>query len=132
LLCGDATQAAAFEELMGGTKAQMVFIDPPFNVRIEGHVGGLGAIKHRDFMMAAGEMSEGAFTLFLITAFRLLAARSAKGAIHFVFMDWRHLYEAITAGRAAGFELKNLCVWNKDRSLQELASPQTHCVALLV
>jgi DNA modification methylase len=29
-------------------------------------------------------------------------------------MDWRHLYEAITAGRAAGFELKNLCVWNKD------------------
>jgi len=114
LLCGDATQAAAFEELMGGTKAQMVFIDPPFNVSIEGHVGGLGAIKHRDFMMAAGEMSEAEFTLFLVTAFRLLAARSANGAIHYVFMDWRHLYEAIAAGRAAGFELKNLCVWNKD------------------
>jgi DNA modification methylase len=28
-------------------------------------------------------------------------------------MDWRHLYEALTAARGLGLELINLCVWNK-------------------
>src|SRR5579862_7998738 len=31
----------------------------------------------------------------------------------YVFMDWRHVYEALTAPRALGLELLNLCVWNK-------------------
>jgi DNA modification methylase len=29
-------------------------------------------------------------------------------------MDWRHMIELLTAGRAAYAELKNVCVWNKD------------------
>ena len=28
-------------------------------------------------------------------------------------MDWRHLYELLTAARSAYTEIKNLCVWNK-------------------
>src|SRR4030095_2862084 len=64
LLCGDATQAAALEQLMNGTRAQMAFTDPPFNLPIQGHVGGLGAIKHGNFMMASGELSEAEFTAF--------------------------------------------------------------------
>lgn len=39
---------------MNGEQAQMVFTDPPYNVPIQGHVGGLDAIKHREFAMAAG------------------------------------------------------------------------------
>ena len=35
----------------------LVFTDPPYNVRIEGHVSGLGQVKHREFAMASGEMS---------------------------------------------------------------------------
>ena len=44
LLCGDATKAASFDCLLKAQKAQMVFVDPPYNVRIDGHVCGLGAI----------------------------------------------------------------------------------------
>jgi DNA modification methylase len=29
-------------------------------------------------------------------------------------MDWRHLYEALSAGRAVYSSFLNLCVWNKD------------------
>ena len=42
-----------------------------------------------------------------------MAAHSRDGAIHFVCMDWRHLFELLTAGRSVYSELKNLCVWTK-------------------
>ncbi len=44
----------------------MVFTDPPYNVKIDGHVGGSGKTKHREFAMASGEMSADQFTAFLI------------------------------------------------------------------
>ena len=113
LLCGDATQPEPFTRLMAGETAQMVSIDPPYNVPIDGHVCGLGQVRHAEFAMAAGEMSEAEFTAFLETVFRHLVAHSAEGSIHYVFMDWRHLFEVMTAGRKAYTELKNLCVWNK-------------------
>ncbi len=91
LLSGDARDPAAFERLMAGEPAQMVFVDPPYNVAIDGHVCGLGRIKHREFAMASGEMTEGQFVEFLRQTLANLAAHSLDGAIHYVFMDWRHL-----------------------------------------
>ena len=113
LLCADATEAVSYDRLLDGARAQMVFIDPPYNVPIEGHVCGLGAVKHAEFPMAVGELSEAAFTAFLETVLRHMALHSRDGAIHFVCMDWRHLFELLTAGRKVYGELKNLCVWNK-------------------
>ena len=113
LLCADATQPQSFEILMRGEQAQLVITDPPFNLKIDGHVSGLGSVEHPEFAMASGEMSEAEFISFLSKALRLLAAHSRDGAIHFVFMDWRHLFELLTAARAVYSELKNICVWNK-------------------
>ena len=92
----------------------MVFTDPPYNVPIDGHVGGLGAIHHREFAMAAGEMDEAQFTSFLSRALGLLATHSQDEALHFVCMDWRHMEELLAAGKQVYVELKNLCVWAKD------------------
>ncbi len=114
LICGDALEAASYVQLMGSDLAQMVFTDPPYNVPIDGHVCGSGSIKHREFAMAAGEMSSEEFTRFLQTAFGHLAAHSADGAIHFICMDWRHMGEILAAGQAVFTELKNLMVWVKD------------------
>jgi hypothetical protein len=114
LLCGDARDGASFTTLLADQQAQMIFTDPPYNVRIAGHVSGLGAIKHREFVMASGEMSEVEFTEFLKTVFTNLAAASVEGAIHFVCMDWRHLREVLAAGHSAYSELKNVCCWVKD------------------
>ncbi|MFD3263547.1 site-specific DNA-methyltransferase [Phenylobacterium ferrooxidans] len=114
LLCGDATQQVSFETLMGESRARMVFADPPYNVPIDGHVCGLGAVKHREFAMASGEMTRPEFVGFLTSVFGNLAAVSLDGAIHFQCMDWRHAGEMIEAGEAVYSELKNLCVWVKD------------------
>ena len=113
LLCGSALEADSYTRLMAGERAQMVFTDPPYNVPIQGHVGGSGAIQHREFAMAAGEMTEEAFTAFLRTAFTHLVAYSQDGAIHFVCMDWRHMDEMRQAGHDTYAELKNLIVWIK-------------------
>ena len=62
---------------------------------------------------ASGEMTPAQFTVFLQHAFLNLAACSLDGSIHFVFIDWRHLLEILTAGRAAYTDLKQLIVWVK-------------------
>jgi DNA modification methylase len=113
LHCGDARDAAAFDVLMDGAKAEFVFTDPPYNVPIDGHVCGLGRIRHRDFAMGCGEMSEVEFTAFLETVLGHAAANSGDGSIHQVCMDWRHMFEMLAAGRKVYAELKNVCVWNK-------------------
>lgn len=113
LLCADATKADSFTHLMDGEAARMVFTDPPYNVPIDGHVCGLGSVKHAEFAMASGEMSEAEFVAFLQTVLGHMADVSMDGAIHFVCMDWRHLFELLTAGRKVYSDLKNLCVWNK-------------------
>ena len=113
LVCGDSTDAASYKFLMGDDKAEFVFTDPPYNVRIDGHVSGLGRVKHREFAMASGEMSEGQFTTFLSRAYALLCRYSTDGSIHQICMDWRHLREMLAAGDAHYAELKNVCIWNK-------------------
>jgi DNA modification methylase len=116
VLCGSALDAGAFTALMGEERATMVFSDPPYNVPIDGHAGGLGAIHHRPFVMASGEMNKAEFTAFLGQACRNHAAFSAAGSLHYVFTDWRHLEELLAAGREVYGELKNLCVWVKDNA----------------
>jgi DNA modification methylase len=113
VLCADALDAKSYGLLLGAKKAQMVFIDPPYNVPIVGNVSGLGKAKHREFAMASGEMSVREFTGFLAAVFANLARHTGKGSIHFVCMDWRHMREVLDAGENQYTELKNLCVWSK-------------------
>jgi DNA modification methylase len=115
ILCANALEAAAYEQLLGGRQADVIFSDPPFNVPIDHHVTGNGKTQHREFAMASGEMSSAEFTQFLRSAMALLAAHSRNGSIHFICMDWRHLPEILTAGSQVYTELKNLCVWVKDK-----------------
>jgi DNA modification methylase len=113
VLCGNALDTRAYEALMAGKRATMVFCDPPYNVKIDGHASGLGRMHHPEFIMASGEMSEAEFASFLTLACAQLARNSLDGSIHFICMDWGHAGELITAGRTAYSELKNICVWVK-------------------
>ncbi len=114
LVCGDALDGSTYSALMNDRKADVVFSDPPYNVKIDGNVCGKGAVRHREFAMASGEMSEGEFVNFLSKAFEHLARNSHPGSIHFICMDWRHAGELLIAGKRAYDTLLNLCVWAKD------------------
>jgi DNA modification methylase len=111
VLCGDAGDPADYARLLGGTPADVVFTDPPYNVKISGFAAAKG--RHREFPMASGELSPAEFTAFLSGVFAQLAAHCRDGAVLFVCMDWRHLTEVLTAGSSAFTTLLNLCVWAK-------------------
>ncbi|MGH9553418.1 MAG: ParB N-terminal domain-containing protein, partial [Terriglobales bacterium] len=111
LLVGDARASGAYDRLMQGEVAEMGIHDPPYNVRIQGNVGGRGRIKRREFACASGEMNQAQFTAFLKDTLGLSAHHSIDGAIHYVFIDWRHVGELLAAGAEVFDELKNMCVW---------------------
>ena len=90
----------------------MAFLDPPYNVRVKDIVGR-GRVKHDEFAMASGEMSQDEFVDFLIASLFLLAQASMDGSLHYIFMDWRHIEELMAAGNRVYNTLVNLCVWAK-------------------
>mgnify|MGYP002622116113 CR=1 FL=1 len=116
LICADARDPDAYHVLMDGAAAGVIFTDPPYNVPIDGFVGGKGKVKHRDFAMGVGEMSPEAFERFLHETLGLAAANARDGSIAFVCMDWRHLGETLAAGADVFDALKNICVWTKSNA----------------
>lgn len=108
LICADATDPTALDRLMNDERAQISFVDPPYNVRIDGHVRGRGRARHGEFAMASGEMTADEYVAFLSAALSLLKQHSADGSIHYVCIDWRHVGQLLAAGEATFTEVKNI------------------------
>jgi DNA modification methylase len=113
LFCGSSLEEASYARLLQGTKVRAVWSDPPYNVKIQGHVSGLGKAQHREFAMASGEMDEEGFIAFLEPYLVLTKAHSMPGSLHYSCMDALHTYELLTAARRAGLQLKTTCTWAK-------------------
>ncbi|MBV9076807.1 MAG: ParB N-terminal domain-containing protein [Methylobacteriaceae bacterium] len=113
--CGDSRDHAFLRRVVGSDdKIDAAFLDPPYNVRINGHANARG--RHREFAMASGEMTDEAFQTFLRETLGAAAAVSREGAVHFICMDWRHMEDVSAVGRQVYGELLNLCVWNKSNA----------------
>jgi DNA modification methylase len=76
-------------------------------------VSGKGAIQHREFVMATGEMTREEYKSFLLASCRQMVSNSSDGAIQFLCIDWAHVEDLLAAGRTVFSELKNICVWVK-------------------
>ena len=88
-------------------------IDPPYNIPIDGFVGGKGSVRHREFAHASGEMSNAEFLAFLAGFFTTALTTLIPGALVYAWMDWRSIDTLIAAGKQSGLSLLNLCVWAK-------------------
>jgi DNA modification methylase len=113
IFCGDSTDRESYLTLLGKKQADLIFVDPPYNVPIVGNVSGKGATQHREFPMASGEMSPCQFVSFLVTICQMLVRFSVSGSVHFICMDWRHIGEVIAASKEVYDSLLNMCVWVK-------------------
>ena len=111
---GDARDAASYEALLGDERARLVFADSPYNVRVNGHIGGNGKARHREFAMASGELTQAEFTAFLRIVFRNCVRFSTNGSIHYQCMDWRHTREILDAADGVYDQHKQLIVWVKE------------------
>ena len=109
LVCGDSHEPTSYQYLLEGKQADLVLTDPLFNIAIDGSCSD----READVATASGEMSEAQFIASLTAVLQHSKENTKDGAILFVFMDWRHLYELITASREVGLALKDIVVWAK-------------------
>lgn len=113
--CGDGRDLAFLRAVVGDDAAvDAAFLDPPYNVQVNGHVNARG--RHREFAMASGEMTTEEFRGFLSDTLGACAGVSRPGAVHFVCMDWRHMDDVSAAAGPIYDELLNICVWNKSNA----------------
>ncbi len=113
--CGDSRDPAFLARVVGeGRQIDAAFLDPPYNVKINGHANARG--RHREFAMASGEMTDDQFRTFLKETIGAAVCASRNGAVHFICMDWRHLDDVSAAcGPLYGDQI-NMCVWNKSNA----------------
>jgi DNA modification methylase len=114
IFCGSSLKEESYLTLLGNNTAAAIFTDPPYNVKIDGHATGNGKIKHREFAMASGDMTDEEYRNFLLTFIFLLTKYSTPQSVHYVCMDWFHIETLLAAGRRHYDRLLNLCVWVKD------------------
>lgn len=115
IACGDGRDVTFLQRLVGkGETIDCAFLDPPYNVKINGHANAKG--RHREFAMASGEMTEGEFRTFLADTLGACAKVSRDGAVHFVCMDWRHMDDVAASVASIYDDLLNICVWNKSNA----------------
>lgn len=113
--CGDGRDRDFLARLVGdGARIDCAFLDPPYNVKINGHANAKG--RHREFAMASGEMKEAEFRSFLSDTLGACASVSREGAVHFVCMDWRHMDDVTASVEGIYNKLVNICVWNKSNA----------------
>lgn len=113
LICGTCLEPETWTRLMGNEKAALVFTDPPYNVKISGHVSGNGALTHREFEMAAGEMTASEYRCFLLSALGHAIQHASNGALLYVCIDWRHIDDVLVVGSELKSKLINICCWVK-------------------
>ncbi|MBR1605616.1 MAG: ParB N-terminal domain-containing protein [Alphaproteobacteria bacterium] len=112
IICGDSLQKETLDKLCGSVRADMVFSDPPCNVCVK-NIVEQGKTKHKEFAFASGEMNENEFINFLQQSMQNMADFSKDGSVHYLCMDWRHIYEMLSASRPVYEKMLNLVVWCK-------------------
>ena len=117
LLQADARDSASYERLMlPGEQARLVLTDEPYNVPNVGHV--TSQAHHREFAMAAGEMSREQFEAFNRAWMSSAALYVEDGGLIGTFIDWRSVELVLACGRDLGFDLINIVVWSKSNAGQ--------------
>lgn len=109
---GDARAEESYRCIFrDGELARLTLTDTPYNVANVGHV--TSQAHHREFAMAAGEMSLEEFSRFILAWLRTSTAWVTEGGLIATFIDWRSVELVLTNGRDLDLELLNIIVWSK-------------------
>jgi len=108
LLCGDAENREAYEQLMGDERAAMFFADPPYNVN---YVGG----TMEKLTIKNDNLKNDRFYSLLYNAFKNAWEYTIAGGGFYVFHsdgEWRNFRSAIEDAR---WLLKGCLIWVKNQ-----------------
>lgn len=106
LMCGDSTSIDAVERLLDGTRPDMIFTDPPYNIDYQG-------VKDKREKIKNDKMSDESFRDFLI--------QSLYGCeTMYVCCSWQYSHLFRDAMIEIGRKPKAMIVWNKVNPAQNL------------
>lgn len=106
LICGDATDPEVYKKLLGDTKVDLIFTDPPYNVAYEG--------KTKDALTIQNDkMGKDAFYDFLFAAFKNMVNHSKSGAAIYVCHADTERVNFTKAFQDAGYKLAQVIIWSK-------------------
>ena len=112
LMCGDSTNQETVEKLMHGTKARMVFTDPPWNV----NYGASDNNQHYKARTIINDsMSTADFKDFMNNTFRCMNAASEAGCMTYVVMsaqEWGNMMLTLLENE---YHWSSTIIWNKDQ-----------------
>jgi DNA modification methylase len=107
LLVGDTTVTSDVRRLMAGDAADLLFLDPPFNVSYEGYT-------EQHLTMQGDSMSNADFQKFLEASFRSCRSAAKPGASMYLCHSSSWQREFQNALEVAGFEVRCQIIWAKN------------------
>lgn len=105
LMCGDSTDESTVAKLMNGTKADMVFTDPPYGVNYD---GGHATEKRRDKLINDDKVDM--YDKPVKNAYKF---SSDEASIYLWFAD-RFALDVVNGINEAGYSIRNWIIWNKN------------------
>lgn len=107
LVCGDATELTAYDKLMGGEVADLVWTDPPYGVSYVG--------KTKDALIIENDnLNIGALEEFLRESFNAIFANTKPGACWYVAAPSGNLFQAFSVPLSELEVWRHTLVWVKD------------------
>lgn len=107
LFCGDSTDPKSIQSALAGSRADMVFTDPPYNVNYE------GAGKKTSRKIENDSMEPEEFQQFLTKAFAAMTGGISPQAPLYVCYASRTHREFENALNQSGFKVRNQIIWVK-------------------
>ncbi len=106
VMCGDSTDIKDVEQLVDGSKVDLIITDPPYNVTYEGRTAEKLTFQN-------DSMSAEDFYRFLLAAYGAMFAVAKDGAGLYVFHADTEGMNFRKAMAEAGFKVAQCCVWVK-------------------
>lgn len=114
LLCGDSLDPKTVENLMGDVRADMIDIDPPYNINLS-YQTGVGSKKQYGGTVDDNKSDE-EYSTFIETLMRN-ALSVAKKDVHLIFWcDERFVWIFQTLYKKLGVNSKRLLIWLKNNA----------------
>lgn len=112
LICGDATDPSAYEKLLAGEKASLLWTDPPYNVGYKSRGKELEATGKKS--ISNDDLDLGAFERLADASFYAISIHLRPGASCYVCSGWSSYPQFVKSLDKAGFENHGVIIWVKN------------------